>query len=202
MTYVFLDIETTGLDSEKHFITEVAAVKTNEYGDELGSINTYVELPEGEEVPAFITELTGITTEDLLEHGIPIDSAMTYLEHFIGDSIVVAQYAPFDFSFIEKHFTIANFYDTRSMAYALDLPAANLKGLAAHYGVDLGTHHRAIYDAKSCKDVFFAMVEDFSNAGLSAATMLNVVGTKPERMPTVFPSSTIAVVDYGEKEGE
>lgn len=202
MSYVFLDIETTGLDSETCFITEVGAVVTDEYGNVLGSLNCYVELPEGEVVPEFITELTGITTEDLLEHGIPIESAMTYLKHFIGESIVVAQYAPFDFSFIEKHFEIANFYDTRTMAYALDLPSAKLDGIAAHYGIEMAEHHRAVSDANTCKDVFFKMVDDFANSGLSAGTLMNVVGTKPERMPKIYPTNTRAVVDYGEKEGE
>lgn len=202
MSYVFIDLETTGLDSEKCFITEVAAVKTNDYGDVTGMMNYYVELPEGESIPTEIIKLNGITDDDLAKHGVSITSAMTHLERLIGDDVVIAQYAPFDLSFIERHFEVKNFYDTRTMAYELGLPKANLKGLAEHYGIDMGTHHRALDDAKTCAAAFFNLVEDLYATGHEVGTLMNVVGTKPERIPSVLPKNTINVVDYAEKEGE
>lgn len=199
MSYVFLDLETTGLDGDKDFITEVAAVKTNEYGDVIEEYHTMVRLPEGEKVPEIITKLTGITDEMLVD-GVSQQKAMLDLARFIGDSIVVAQYAPFDLWFIEKHFKVANFYDTRTMAYALDLPSAKLAGIVEHYGFEQEEAHRALSDAHDCRKVFFEMVEAFANDGLTAGSLMNVVGTKPERMPKVFPVNTLMVIDYGEED--
>lgn len=200
MSYVFLDIETTGLDADTCFITEVAAVKTNEYGDVIEEINMLVALPEGESVPEFITELTGITDGDLIEAGVRIDFAMDTLKQFIGEDVVIAQYAPFDLSFIEKHFEVKNFFDTRTMAYELRLPGAKLNQIAEHYGIEMAEHHRALSDAMTCASIFFEMMEEIGGSRLGE--FLNVVGTKPERMPKIYPIHTITVVDYAEKEGD
>lgn len=201
MSYVFLDLETTGLDADTCHITEIGAIRVNEYGDVIGQFDTYVRLPEGEKIPEDISRFTGITDDDLETYGITSESAMAQLERFIGDEgIVVAQHAPFDISFIEKHFEVKNFFDTRTLAYALDLPKANLKGLAEHYGIDMGTHHRAYSDAKTCGEIFFKQLEDL---GSRAHEYLNVVGVKPERVPKKYPKNTIAVVEFGDKkEGE
>lgn len=199
MSYVFLDLETTGLDADTCFITEVAAVKTNEYGDVLEEMNFLVKLPEGESVPKFITELTGITDEMLATQGEEAVIVMDFLREFIGDDVVVAQYAPFDLSFIEKHFKVQHFFDTRTMAYHLRLPSAKLDGITEHYGIEMEEHHRALPDAKACGEAFFKMAEEL---GREITDLFCVVGTKPERMPTVFPSATVAVVDYSEKEEE
>lgn len=202
MSYVFLDLETTGLDSDICYITEVAAVRTNDYGDVMEEFHTMVRLPEGESVPELITKLTGITDE-MLKDGVSQQKAMLDLARFIGDDIVVAQYAPFDLSFIERHFQVMNFYDTRTMAYALELPSAKLVDIAKHYGFEQEEAHRALSDAHDCRKVFFEMVEEFARRGESAGELMNVVGTKPERIPKRYPLSTIAVVDYGEeKAGE
>lgn len=202
MGYVFIDIETTGLDAGKSFITEIAAIKTNGYGDIEDSLQRLVRLPKGETVPTFITELTGITDDMLAEQGRDFDLAIGELEEFIGDAVVVAQYAPFDLSFIERHFEVLHFFDTRTLAYALDLPSANLEGLAAHYGIEMGKHHRAMDDASTCRYIFFAQAFDMESKMMNVGDYLNVVGTKPERIPSVYPTHTIHVVDYAKKEDE
>lgn len=196
--YVFLDLETTGLDADTCHITEVAAVKTNAYGDILGSYETFVALPEGETVPDIITEITGITDADL--EGAPeVDFVMETLKEFIGDDTVIAQFAPFDLSFIEKHFKVQAFFDTRTMAYHLDLPSPKLEGITEHYGIEMEEHHRALSDARACAAVFFEMAEELRS---DLGELFCVVGTKPERMPKTYPSATVAVVDYAKKEEE
>lgn len=199
MSYVFLDLETTGLDADVNHITEVGAIKTNEYGDIIGRFHSMVRLPAGAVVPEFIVELTGITDELLKKEGRAVGDVMNDLHEFIGENVVVAQYAPFDLSYIEKHFVVKNFFDTRTISYALGHDKSGLKDLAKRYDVALDEHHRSIGDAIACKEIFFEMIEDVADTGSNVGSLLNVVGTRPERMPKVYPKNTIAVVDYGDK---
>lgn len=191
MNYVFLDLETTGLYADEHFITEVAAVKTDEHGEILAEAQSYVLLPEGEEVPAHITELTGITDAMLAEKGAPVSEVMLDLQAFIGDAIVVAHFAPFDLSFVERHFKVKNFMDTRSMVYTVrPLDAASLKNLTDFYGITLENHHSALYDARALKEVFFRLKSDLAE---STDLLLNAVGSRRDRLVNYYPSSTTMV---------
>ncbi|MGG4386434.1 3'-5' exonuclease, partial [Priestia megaterium] len=100
-TYVVLDLETTGLDYTKEQITEIGAIKIDENYNEIDRFHTMVSLEEGRELSEFITKLTGITEKDL-EGYPPENICLMELDEFIGDSIVVAQNAPFDLSFISR----------------------------------------------------------------------------------------------------
>lgn len=204
INYVFLDLETTGLDADTAFVTEIAAVRTDAWGALLGEFQTMVSLPEGEKVPEFIVGYTGITDE-MLEGAPGQEAAMDSLRQFIQDSeeltIVVAQYAPFDFSFIEKYFSVEYFYDTRTMSYFLwPEEKAGLKDITARYGIEQETAHRALSDARDTAMVFQEMRQDMELDDF--VTLLNVVGTRPDRMPKVFPKHTINVRDFGKKAGE
>ncbi|MCA1800604.1 MAG: 3'-5' exonuclease [Actinobacteria bacterium] len=199
MSYVFLDLETTGLDADANFITEVGAVKTNEYGDTIATFHSMVRLPKGEKVPEFITELTGITDEQLVKEGRAVGDVMNDLYEFISGDIVIAQYAPFDLSFIEKHFEVKYFFDTRTMAYELGHEKASLKDLAARYDAPMPKHHTAISDANACKVIFFEMVEVLLAKGKHPGNLMNVIGTKPERIPKIYPKNMVAVVHHGKK---
>lgn len=199
MNYVFLDLETTGLNPDKDYITEVAAIKLKTMysgGKEITEMQTYVSIPDGEVVSDFIANYTGITTELLLEKGKPIKFAMRMLEKLIDeDTVVVAQYAPFDLSFIEKHFKVNNFIDTRSMSYvARPFAKAGLKDLAAHYNVSLENHHQAMCDAEALKEIFFHLQNDL---GASAPFLLNAVGSRKDRPVSYYPSATQTAFTVG-----
>jgi len=204
--YVFLDLETTGLDAETSFVTEIAAVRTDAHGEVLAEFQTMVSLPHGETVPEFIVGYTGITDE-MLEGAPGQEYAMIMLRDFIDydadgvQTIVVAQYAPFDLSFIEKHFTVEHFFDTRTMSYEL-FPGqkASLKDLTARYGIEQAEAHRALSDARDTAEVFHEMRQDMELSQF--VSLLNVVGTRPDREPKVLPKATLYVKDYGEKVGE
>ena len=62
---VIFDTETTGIEFEKDRIIELGAVSL-EHGAEVDSLNVLIRLPEGQTLPPFITELTGITDAQLL----------------------------------------------------------------------------------------------------------------------------------------
>lgn len=177
-TFVVLDLETTGLDAQEAHITEIGAIKVDENGRRIGSFHTMVTLPEGEKVPKFITDLTGITDSDL-ECGMNIDSAIEALDAFIGDSTVVAQFASFDMGFLVakgmrefKHFCC-----TRSMSRLVEPEEkASLKDICARYGINLQGHHRSMADVEATIQAFFILKRilerekiDFENVLIESA---------------------------------
>ena len=101
---VLFDTETTGLQYSRDEIIEFAAVVvesvngvptiTREY-DEL------VALAPGGFVPPKITELTGISTQDLRERGLPKTRVCRDIAEIIsGNSLLLAYNAHFDLSFL------------------------------------------------------------------------------------------------------
>ena len=101
---VLFDTETTGLQYNRDEIIEFAAVVvelvdgvptiTREY-DEL------VALAPGGFVPPKITELTGISTQDLREKGLPKTRVCRDIaEMFTGNALLLAYNAHFDLSFL------------------------------------------------------------------------------------------------------
>ncbi|MGG0308281.1 3'-5' exonuclease [Priestia megaterium] len=153
-TYVVLDLETTGLDYTKEQITEIGAIKIDENFNEIRRFHTMVALEEGRELPEFITKLTGITEDDL--KGQPNEKlALNSLEYFIGDSIVVAQNAPFDLSFISRGgIEPEKFICTRALArYVEPELSASLKDVTKRNGISLEGHHRALNDVEATIEV-------------------------------------------------
>lgn len=72
--FVVVDIETTGLDSEKHEIIEIGAVKVSRDSKSHPTISTLVK--PNRKVSKKINELTGISDEMLERNGEGIDYAM------------------------------------------------------------------------------------------------------------------------------
>ena len=99
---VVFDTETTGIEFGVDRIIEIGAVAL-EHGEESGSFNCLIRLPEGETLPPFITDLTGITDQQLLSEGvepeIAVDSFCRLLEG-PGSCLLVAYNAQFDLNFL------------------------------------------------------------------------------------------------------
>lgn len=102
---IFLDTETTGLDSKNDKLIEIAAIKVILENDRLKiakDFDFFIKLPEGMVLSEQITELTGITNEDLLEKGESSEYvAKQFVSLYEGErSLLVAYNAQFDLSFI------------------------------------------------------------------------------------------------------
>lgn len=100
---VVLDLETTGLDSETDSIIELgmARVKISESTGCVVEVTEVLSVYEdpGIPVPAFITEITGITSNMVAGQKIDDDLVARWLG---GDEIIVAHNAQFDRGFFEK----------------------------------------------------------------------------------------------------
>src|SRR5699024_9551723 len=97
VTFVVVDLETTGGNPSGAHITEVGAVKVRA-GEVLGEFQTLVR--PSEPIPAFISVLTGITNQ--MVAGSPrIESVLPAFLEFARDSVLVAHNAPFDIGFLK-----------------------------------------------------------------------------------------------------
>jgi DNA polymerase III subunit epsilon len=147
-TYTVIDFETTGLNYKTEEVIEIAAVKLDEKFNEVGSFHTFVKIYR--DLPEFITKLTGITDDDLEDGMFHLD-AFKVLKSFIGDSIVVAQYAPFDLAFLSKYGIKPRTYIcTKSLtSQAEPHESSSLGPTCERLGIELTNAHRALDDARA-----------------------------------------------------
>lgn len=189
--YTILDFETTGLSYKKEQVIEIGAVKLDKYLKPVSSFNVLVKLDEGRELPEFITNLTGITEEDLQTSKLDEFTALSMLEAFIGDDIVVAQFASFDLSFLAKVMTPSRFICTRSVSRILDQDKkAGLKDLVPRYGATLDNHHRALADVEATSEIFKSQMARLLLEGYHMEEVLNVMVDSKDRPLSYVPTNT------------
>lgn len=157
---VALDIETTGLDPEKDAIIEIGAVRFNRRRIE----NEWSSLINpGRRVPPFITQLTGITDQMVLQAP-TISEVIPELAEFTGDSPVLGHNVRFDLAFLRRQKILRDniALDTYELASVL-LPTAaryNLGSLAQALGVLLPATHRALEDAQVTRGIYHRLYEE------------------------------------------
>jgi DNA polymerase III subunit epsilon len=191
--YIVFDFETTGLEASKEQVIEIASAKLDENLSPIDTFTTLVALEEGRNLPQFIRQLTGITEDDL-KGQMPEPEAMAKLKEFIGDSIVVAQFASFDLSFLAKVLVPEKFICTRSMARLLRPDEyASLSNLIKIYGIENLDPHRAYADVEATIEVFKRQKKECDEKGIE---YMNVLIDSNERPLKYVPEN--AVVQYME----
>lgn len=191
--YIVFDFETTGLNHKEEQVIEIASAKLDKDLNVIDTFNTLVALEEGRKLPQFIRQLTGISEDDL-KYGMPEPEAMDKLREFMGDSIVIAQFASFDLSFLSKVLVPEKFICTRSMARMLrPTEYASLKNLVEIYGVTNLDPHRAYADVEATIEVFKHQKKECDEKGID---YMNVLIDSNERPLKYIPEN--AVVQYME----
>ena len=172
VTFVVLDLETTGASPNDCAITEVGAVKYRG-GEMLGRFETLVN--PGVAIPPFITVLTGIT-EAMLLPAPRIDEVLPPLLEFIGGAVIVGHNIRFDISFLDAALTAHGYpkleqrrVDTIGLARRLvrdEVPDLKLGTLARHLRVSVSPCHRAYADAAATAEVLHALLERAGTFGV------------------------------------
>lgn len=187
-TYVIFDFETTGFNAAgKDSIIEIGAVKIKD-GEVLDTFNELVN--PGRNLPAKITELTGITDNDLIDKDNEENAVKRFIEWF-GDFPMVAHNAKFDLSFLQmayKKYNLGEYtntlIDTLELSRTLDNNFArhSLSALVKRYNVsfDEDSHHRADYDALGTGLVFHKMLKKLDERNFETINDLNNLVSKDE----------------------
>ena len=175
-TYVVLDFETTGLDFKEEQVTEIGAIKLNDNFEQVGIFHTFVALQDGNDISLY----TEITLEQL-ETGISEAIAMAILKEFIGDSIVVAQWAPFDLAYLANYkIHPRHFICTKSLtSQAEPQESSSLGATCERLGIPLENAHRALDDAKATAEVLKIRLEQVNSHRLVVGNTIVVTEGRP-----------------------
>lgn len=165
MEYIALDLETTGVDPKKDKILEIGAARIRD-GEILESYLTFVD--NRLRIPAFITELTGITDE--MVAGAPgLTAAVTDFLDFCGDAPILGHNILFDYSFIKKaavnmgrEFECQGIDTCRIARKFMEEPKKkSLEALCNYYHIDREHCHRAYDDAVAASRLYDCLKKDF-----------------------------------------
>jgi DNA polymerase-3 subunit epsilon len=175
VTFVVVDLETTGGSPRDCAITEIGAVKIRG-GVVLGEFQTLVD--PGCEIPPYISVLTGITS--MMVAAAPrIDAVLPAFLEFARGTVLVAHNAPFDIGFLKAAcaetgvaWPAAASVDTAVLARRLltrdEVPNCKLATLAPYFSATTSPTHRALDDARATVDVLHGLFERLGPLGITS----------------------------------
>ena len=165
--YICYDLETTGLSCKYDHIIEFGAVKMKNQ-TVTDRIQMFIKPPVP--IPGYITSKTNITN-DMVRNAKSFQDACDESVEWIGDGVLVAHNATFDFHFLNeelrrigKPLLTNTVIDTLDLARAVlpDRRAYRLGNISRYYHVpyDEEVAHRADYDAEALAGVFIYLLKD------------------------------------------
>jgi len=185
VTFVVVDLETSGASPAQAGITEIGAVKV-QGGEILGEFQTLVN--PGHAVTPFVALLTGIT-DAMLVDAPRIASAIPAFLEFAHGCVIVAHNAPFDVGFLKAACQRLDIpwpeppvVDTARLARSTlprdEVRNCKLSTLAAHFGASTTPTHRALDDARATVDVLHALLERLGRLGVQSLEELGGVNRR------------------------
>ena len=184
--FIAIDLETTGLDSQKESVIEISAVKFKNGVQD--SVFSYLLNP-GKTISPFIEDLTGITNEMVSDKPLFNDIIDEFIS-FISDFPIVGHNVSFDINFIkvqskneidlEESHQICDTY-LLSKAILFSNTQFSLEALSDYYNLSTKGSHRATNDAINSGLVFLQLLEEL--------ILFNKVIL--ERLNTLFKDRTI-----------
>jgi DNA polymerase-3 subunit epsilon len=173
LTFVIVDLETTGGPATEAGITEIGAVKVRG-GGVLGEFATLVE--PGGAIPAHIQTLTGITNAMVCDAP-SVAGAVASFGEFAGNAILVAHNAPYDLGFLKaacaRHdltWFPGRSLDTARLArvalHAGEVRNCKLATLAQYFHSPVAPEHRALADARATTHVLHHLLERVGSFGV------------------------------------
>lgn len=173
-TFAFIDVETTGLDRDKHEIIEIAAVIAK-YRDGIFTVVDELDLkiqPQNiETADPQALRVNGYNEADWI-FAVSLEDAMKSFSEKTDGAVFVAHNATFDHGFIESAFKKTNVpdkmhyhrLDSMSIAFAVlnlngDAGRLSLGALCEKYGIENKKAHSAFADAYATYEVFKAIMK-------------------------------------------
>ena len=162
--FVVIDVETTGLKPDGDRVCEVGAIRMVA-GKETGRFHTLVH--PGMSMPPDAQKTHGIS-DDMLKDAPPFGTIAQELRKFMSASVLVAQNAEFDVSFLNAEFARAGMaklampaLDTILLARKVrpGLSSYNLDALARQFQLKFNSRHRSIGDCEVTGGVFWKCVD-------------------------------------------
>lgn len=174
VTFVVVDLETTGGRTQDSGITEIGAVKVRG-GEVLGELQSLVN--PGHPVPAFVARLTGITSA-MVATAPPIELVLPSFLEFAHGSVLVAHNASYDVGFLKAACERLGYpwpgfrvVDTVPLARRVvtrdEARNHRLSTLATLFRARVAPEHRALSDARATVDVLHGLFERLAPLGIT-----------------------------------
>lgn len=183
VTFVIVDLETTGTSAGTSEITEIGAVKTRG-GEVIGEFQTLVR-PEHSVITPFVSNLTGITHAMVADTPTIAAVLPSFLEFAVG-AVLVAHNAPFDIGFLRRacekldyHWSSPTVLDTVTLSRRVigrdEVRNHKLSTLAARFATTVQPDHRALSDARATGEILHHLFERFGGYGITTLEELATV---------------------------
>jgi len=174
VTFVVVDLETTGGAPVDAGITEIGAVKVRG-GVVIGEYQTLVN--PGMHIPPFVAALTGIT-DAVVANAPTVRAVLPGFLEFTRNCVLVAHNAPYDVGFLKgacaKHgydWPEPRVVDTARLARVAlhrdEVANCKLATLAAHFRTTVRPTHRAFDDARATADVLHGLFARMGDLGIN-----------------------------------
>lgn len=172
--FCFVDIETTHANPLHGNLLEIGAILCKGSGEVCARFESLVY---NQDIPLFITEITGIATQDVSDAPSTKEVLKEFRE-FIKTSVFVAHNVNFDYCFLDflycKHFGIGLYNQTlctlKMAKKIIQAPKYNLAFLNDFLGISTPISHRAYADALTCKEIFL-----YCSASLPSKNTQNIL---------------------------
>src|SRR5271154_2665001 len=203
--FTVVDLETTGGRAGPGTIIEIGAYRM--VGKRLTETFSKLVRPQGGVVPRFITGLTSITTE-MIREAPPIEQVLPAFREFIGDRVMVAHNAAFDFGFLDFEYRrifgigLANpVLCTLRMSrrFMPSLKRRRLDLLAEHFGLSIEGRHRGLGDARMAAELLSIFLEMAERMGITRLDRLlddHHRGLAGRRIERPVPPEEIAALPH------
>lgn len=175
--YVVVDLETTGGRAGPGTIIDIGAYRME--GMKITESFATLVRPRGP-IPPFITRLTSITN-DMVADAPQIERALPAFRDFLGDAVMVAHNAQFDFSFLDLEFRRLFGMGLKnpvlctlrlSRRFVPSLRRRRLDALAEHFGLATDGRHRGLGDARMTAELLSIFLDMAARSGVNRVDRL------------------------------
>jgi DNA polymerase-3 subunit epsilon len=171
--FTVVDLETTGGQTGPGNIIEIGAYRM--VGRRLTESFQTLVRPQGGVVPRFITGLTSITTE-MVRAAPPIEEVLPAFREFMGERVMVAHNAAYDFGFL--NFEFRRIFGIglpnpvlctlrMSRRFMPSLKRRRLDLLAGHFGLSIEGRHRGLGDARMAAEILSIFIDIAEKMGIT-----------------------------------
>ncbi len=191
--FIAIDLETTGLDHKTDRVIEIGAVRFIK-GEPAEEFVSFVNPKRP--VPALISDLTGITDEDVAEAPVFSEIVDNLLE-FISYLYLCGHQVEFDYNFLNTELKRAGkenlknlLLDTAVLTRLLlfNLPGYSLANICRHLAITQEKEHRALDDARACGKIAGHLIPKLNDISVSTRMIMGKFAP-PSMLKTLFIKS-------------
>lgn len=170
---VLLDCETTGGNSIRDRLTEIALIEITN-GVETDRWQTLIN--PGISIPPWISKLTGIT-DSMVANQLSFADIADELQQRLADKVFVAHHVRFDYGFIRESFRRIGITFSAKTLCSVKISRVlypeqrrhGIDAIVARFGLTINQRHRAMDDAQVILELFQQTQHDFDEATIQQA---------------------------------